>query len=69
MMNWLNKIKCKILGHRYATITIHNLDKHKREYWYQCIRCGHRSRFSNLRDTIINKLIESNYESKNQGQH
>lgn len=60
-MNW-KKIVCFIRGHRYATITVHNLDKHKKEYYYQCTFCGHRSKFSNLRDVVINGVVIDNAE-------
>lgn len=59
MKTTLNELKCLVLGHKYVTVTVHNLDKHKKEYWYQCVRCGHRSLFSNLRDTILNKILIS----------
>ena len=59
MKTTLNGLKCLVLGHKYVSVTVHNLDKHKKEYWYQCVRCGHRSLFSNLRDTILNKILIS----------
>lgn len=57
MILTFHNLRCSFFGHRYATIIVHNLEKHKKEYWYQCVRCGHRSRFSNLRDTILNKVL------------
>ena len=53
----MKKIICLLMGHDYIPITIHNLEKRKKEHIYQCSRCGYRSKFNNMHDTIVHNLL------------
>ena len=57
-MNW-KKIICWLRGHEYMVIAVLHHHPVKKEFLYQCTRCGSRVRYSNAADELSEHITKS----------
>ena len=60
-MNW-KKVICWLKGHEYMVISVQHHHPAKKEFLYQCTRCGRQTRYRYAAEEFANIIAESKAE-------